>query len=622
LALLKNKWLSQAKKQRRLFQYKRSTHLRRKIEDAQGDGKLLWKSLNSILSPPTEEEPAISPIALSEFFNKKTELIRESTKDSNLPVFDIGQNSYSLPAFDEVTPDEVEKLLGDSTTKQCELDIVPVWIIKTLRTVFAPILALLINISILQTTLPASHKRAIVRPRLKKPSLDPSDPASYRPVSNLSFISKLIERVIHRQLSTFVETNQLLPSTQSGFRRFHSTETAVVKVYNDIVTALDAGLITVLFLLDFSAAFDCVDPAILLQVLEAKFGVTASALKWLASFLTGRTQSVRVGSRISNVCNILFGVPQGSILGPLLFILYSSNITDIANRHGIFIHIYADDTQLYINLSIRDIEDAKLRLVQCFTDIQSWCASMRLKLNASKTELIWFSNFPKENQLDLSVQIDDNCLIEPSDVVRDLGVLLDNKLSMSNHISAVTKSCFFHLRRIRQIKRCLNESCLQTLVQALVISRLDYCNSVLVNLPDSTLHPYTTILHSAARLVKGLKPRDHITPALRQLHWLPVKARITYKICLLMYNINSGSCPHYMSSLVTPCSQLQSRNNLRSSAKGDYAIQRTTRTLGRRAFSVAGPSEWNKLPALVRQAPTTATFKTRLKTHLFKLHYD
>ena len=156
-------------------------------------------------------------------------------------------------------------------------------------------------------------------------------------------------------------------------------------------------------------------------------------------------------------------------------------------------------------------------------EIQSWCALMRLKLNASKTELVWFHNLAKDNQPNLTIKIDENCIIEPSDVVRDLGVLLDNKLLMTHHISSVTKSCFFHLRQICQIKSCLNELCLQTLVQALVIFRLDYCNSVLVNLPDSTLHPYTTILHSAARLAKGLKPRDHITPTLHQLHWLPIK---------------------------------------------------------------------------------------------------
>ena len=136
--------------------------------------------------------------------------------------------------------------------------------------------------------------------------------------------------------------------------------------------------------------------SILLQVLELKFGITASALKWIASLiLTGRTHSVRVrrvGTRTSNVCNILYGVPQGSILGPLLFILYTSNITNIATRHDILIHIYADYTRLCIKLSIRDIENAKFKLTQCFADIQSWCASMRLELNASKTELVWFSN--------------------------------------------------------------------------------------------------------------------------------------------------------------------------------------------------------------------------------------
>ena len=138
---------------------------------------------------------------------------------------------------------------------------------------------------------------------------------------------------------------------------------------------------------------------------------------------------------------------------------------------------------------------------------------------------------------------------------RDLGVFLDNTLSMSNHISTVTKSYFSHLRRIRQIKRCLNEKCLRTLVQALVISRLDYCNSILINLPDTTLH--TPLSSSAARLIKSLKPRqwprDQITSALRQLHWLPIKARISFKICVLVFNIHSGSCPRYMSSLVIVC---------------------------------------------------------------------
>jgi len=169
--------------------------------------------------------------------------------------------------FDEVTTAEVERLFNDSSTNQCGLDSVAYLSgrLKAPFIVFLSILALLINVSIhvAQASLPA--KRAIIRPRVKKPGLDPADPARYRPISNLSFISKLVERVIHKQLSHYVESLHLLPPTQSGFRSHHSTETSVIKVYNDIVMALDSGFSTALLLLDFSDAFDCVDHSILLK---------------------------------------------------------------------------------------------------------------------------------------------------------------------------------------------------------------------------------------------------------------------------------------------------------------------------------------------------------------------
>ena len=131
----------------------------------------------------------------------------------------------------------------------------------------------------------------------------------------------------------------------------------------------------------------------------------------------------------------------------------------------------------------------------------------------------------------------------------------------------------------------------------------------------------TNTMSQDPRYTKSLKPRDHITPALRQLHWLPIKARISFKICVLMFNIHSGSCPCYMSSSVTPCTTVESRSSLRSSAKGDYVTQRTSSSFGRRPFAVAGPSEWNNLPVSIRHAPPIGSFKSKLKTHLFKIYY-
>src|SRR6218665_2069991 len=137
---------------------------------------------------------------------------------------------------------------------------------------------------------------------------------------------------------------------------------------------------------------------------------------------------------------------------------------------------------------------------------------------------------------------------------------------MTQHVSSTARTCLFHLQRIRQVKRCLDETCRRILVQALVISRLDYYNSVPSGLPSSTLQPLSSVLHTAARLMKDLSPRDHITPTLKQLHRLPIHARIAFKISLLVYHIHSGTSPSYMSSMVTPCSASRSRG-LRSSMR-------------------------------------------------------
>jgi len=241
--------------------------------------------------------------------------------------------------------------------------------------------------------------------------VDPTLCTNYRPISNVSFLSKLIERVVHTQLYSYLFANNLLPPLQSGFRQFHSTETAVLKVYNDLVLAADKGYVTALILLDFSAAFDCVDHCILLKVLQQSFGITGTILNWFVSYLSNRTQRVRINLLTSHIAAVLFGVPQGSVLGPLLFILYTSALSAIASRHGIEIHLYADDTQLYVHLRLNEVADATRRLRACINDIMLWSLSMRLKLNPGKSELIWFDRSSKLLQCpDLSLSTSSSLL--------------------------------------------------------------------------------------------------------------------------------------------------------------------------------------------------------------------
>lgn len=201
--------------------------------------------------------------------------------------------------------------------------------------------------------------------------------------------------------------------------------------------------------------------------------------------------------------------------------------------------------------------------------------------------------------------------------MRDLGVYLDAELTMKQHISRVVSSCFFQLRRLRQIRRSAGEEVTKRLVSALILSRIDYCNAALAGLPQTTIAPLQRVQNAAARLIGDTKPWDHISPVLRRLHWLPVNKRIKYKLCLLMHLIHTKQCPDYMSDMVRSTAESATRPGLRSASHFSYRKPAIGSKFGERAFSYAGPASWNDLPYHIQSTTDTASFKRQLKTFLF-----
>ena len=271
----------------------------------------------------------------------------------------------------------------------------------------------MVNLSLLSGHVPEYWRTAVVSPLLKKPGLDLVY-KNFHLVSNLPFICKVVEKAALQQLLVHRKKNAPHPKFQSGFRNYHSTETALLKVQNDILTSMDNKKVTLLVLLDFSAAFDTTEHSILLNILQQDVGVVGTALNWFDSFLSGRKKRILVGDKTSDDFNLNCGVPQGSCMWPILFTLYVSRLFKIIFQHLPSIHGYADDTQIYLSFrpcSIHSEINAVSAVEMCIDDVRSWFIANRLMINDTKTEFLIIST---RQQLEIKNLLNLLLLVKPS----------------------------------------------------------------------------------------------------------------------------------------------------------------------------------------------------------------
>ena len=330
------------------------------------------------------------------------------------------------------------------------------FLLKLCYNELGPIITNLVNLSLSEGIFPSSFKQALVQPLLKKPSLSTGDLNNFCPISNLNFISKILEKVVASRIQSHLSSNSLSFSFQSAYRIFHSTETTLLKIHNDLILAMDRGEVTSLILLDLSAAFDTVDHSILLTRLQNWFGLSGLSLDWFTSYLSSRSQAVSINDSISAFSTLSCGVPQGSVLGPLLFTLYTTPLDSVISKNSLKYHLYADDTQLYISFTPSNSALSLDTLTTTFTDILSWMNLNKLLLNPSKTEFLLIGT--KQQRLkfsDLTNLSLSNDIIPVSSSARNLGFIFDSDMSFSDQINSVSKSCHFHIRDIRRIRHLL-----------------------------------------------------------------------------------------------------------------------------------------------------------------------
>uniref|UniRef100_A0A8C6M722 Reverse transcriptase domain-containing protein n=1 Tax=Nothobranchius furzeri TaxID=105023 RepID=A0A8C6M722_NOTFU len=471
--------------------------------------RVLFKTINSVLSAPYADsiEPSLEACEnLLLFFIEKVSSTRAQICPCAHDPSVVVSCSAVFDRFEPVTLSSLQETVGHLKPAGSPNDAVPPRLLKEVIPTVGPLVLELVNHSLRSGVVPKDFKHAVVKPLIKKPALDPQDLANYRPISKLPFLSKILEKVVHSQILAFLEKQNVLEVFQSGFKPFHSTESALLKVFNDIYLATDAGDCVVLVLLDLTAAFDTVDHAVLFSRLEHWVGISGTALEWFRSYLAGRTFCVSLGDYVSSSAPLLCGVPQGSVLGPLLFSLYLLPLGSILRKHGIAFHLYADDCQIYVPLKKKG-RNLIQPLLQCLDDIKAWMSVNFLKFNDKKTEVMIFGS-PTETP---NVFVDSLAqFVKPT--VTNLGVKVDCDLKFEHQIKAVVKSGFFHLRQLAKIKPILSRQHFETVIHAFVTTRLDYCNALYIGVSASCISHLQRVQNAAAHLLTGTRKFEHMSP--------------------------------------------------------------------------------------------------------------
>lgn len=525
--------------------------------------------------------------------------------------------SSACSSVSPVTEAEVQKLLSERVLKPSPLDFVPVQLLKLHKDLFSVCLARLANLSFSEGVFPELFRTGRITPIIKKRGLPSGDPANYRPITNLNSIGKLLERLMLERLKHIVYSSSNFSRCQSAYRAYHSTETALTRIVNDLRVAADGCKPSLLLALDISAAFDTINHELLLKRLSELFGISGTVLKWIETYLTDRTQFVHIQGRSSTLKRVTTGVPQGSVLGAFLFSVFTAPLGQLISDHQVKYHQYADDTQLYCQLDVPS--DNCFNVVSsCAKAVINWHLNNGLMLNASKTEAIVIGTRQQVAKLRdnhaAGIKIDDS-VIQLADNIRSLGVSLDESLSFKQHVADVARACNYHIRSLAHIRNLITESDAAAIGRALVLSKMDYCNVLLSGTSNYNINRLQCVQNSLARVVTRSPLRTPHEQLLKSLHWLPVRQRIDYKVISLTFKSRFTGQPEYLRELVA---NYVPPRSLRSTTSCNLSCPTAPRTeFARKAFSHTAPSMWNKLPNELKAQTAPRTFHKLLKTHLF-----
>ena len=586
----------------------------------------LWQSLKSVL--PSKGSINTSSIVfegnvltsndnISNGFNKHfanvaTKLIDECNRSCN--VNDINVNGATLSDVSSVLdlpligPDFVDKeICSMSANKAIGLDDVSSRVLKLARPAIVDSLTYIINLSLSTGTFPSAWKEAKVIPLHKGGDLDNTN--NYRPISILPVVSKIIERAVHNHVYSYLSAHNILNEHQSGFRPKHSTETALVDMVDDWLTNINSGKMTGVAFIDLRKAFDTVNHGILIDKLRL-IGASSITLKWFRSYLSGRMQSVTFKDTISSKLPVNIGVPQGSILGPLLFLIFINDMSKVI-KHG-KISMYADDTTLYVNDN--DVNVISKKLTEDIHEITAWLRINKLFLNTEKTNIMLVGSSSRLRRVhdDEFTVIVNGLKLNRVKKAKCLGVVIDDELLWHKQVNGVTQKLFCKIALLRRLSTFLDSNTLNILYKSLVQPHFDYCSVVWFGRFIEDIHKLNVLQKRCARIILSVNSLTSSTVMFPKLGWKALQDRCDYFKTLLLFKTLNNLAPTYLCNKFKYVSEKHNVNT-RQAAAGLLALPPCTNGSDtdylKSSFCYSAVEVWNKLNYEVRKSTNVQNFK-------------
>lgn len=582
--------------------------------------KYLWKDLDT-LNIHSKKVNRDIPSQISDVNNINNYFINAVPSSSNVNVQDTVEfysNNLKVGigtkfSFKLLSMREVSDIINSITSNASGSDEININMIKYCCPLIIPYITHIINVCLLNNVFPENWKLSHVLPLPK--INNPKDFKDLRPIHIISSLSKILEKAIYLQINNYISEHNLLPDHQSGFRSNFSCTTALMLICDDIINAVDRDELTALILLDYSKAFDCINHKILLAILHF-LGFSRDTVEFFKNYLSSRKQIVKLNNNRSSEGILDCGVPQGSILGPLLFSLYTVNLHACLDHCKV--HCYADDTQLYLSFKPSDLIIANAHINSDIDKLIKNSVNHCLKINSSKSAILLLGKSAQRAQYQAALDIIvDGTHLNIVNEAKNLGLYIDSDLRFKKHIDICIRKAYGNLRKIYSSKNLLNKSTLKLLCNAIVLSQFNYCDTIYGPCLDVlTAKRIQKVQNSCVRLICGIRRREHISRWIKDIGWLNMSNRRLLAASVLYHKILLNKCPPYLHNKIRFRTDIHNLN-IRRKSLITPPIHKTK--FFERSFSFNIYKTYNALPADMKKIKNFKVFKYKLRKHILGL---